>query len=64
MSYSEYFIYGTAAFLLFRIVRELMYIKLYAFIIRLQSEGKLGAASDPAGISKSVKQLMERNSTL
>ncbi len=52
-----------AVIVLFKLIKEMMYIRLYAFIIRLQSEGKLMKDSDPHGIADKVKNDLKNNSS-
>jgi len=61
MEKTEIFLTVLAILLLFKLVKELMYIRLYSFIIKLQSEGKLIPENDPNGVAESIKKRLEKN---
>lgn len=50
-------------YLLFRLVKEIAYIKMYAFIIKLQAEGKLKPENDPNNEAIIAKKQLEKNAT-
>ncbi len=52
---------GVATLLLFKLIKEMMYIRLYAFIIKLQAEGKLTGESDPHGVAKKAEEDLKKN---
>jgi hypothetical protein len=51
------------AFFLFKIIKEISYILLYAFIIKLKSEGKLIPENDPLKLAEKVEKQLKENST-
>ncbi|MFO0321627.1 MAG: hypothetical protein ACK504_04275 [Bacteroidota bacterium] len=63
MTKTEIVLVSVAFYLFFRLLKEFAYIKLYSFILKLQSEGKLTAGSDPNGIAEKTKNDLIKNST-
>lgn len=61
MSKLEYILIGVGIIMVFKLIKEMMYIRLYAFILKLQSEGKLEPESDPKGIAKKIKDELYTN---
>jgi hypothetical protein len=51
-----------AVLLLFKLIKELAYIKLYAFMLRLKAEGKLVPENDPNGIVERTELDLKKNS--
>jgi hypothetical protein len=52
---------AAAILLLFKLIKEMMYIRLYAFIIKLQGDGKLLEGADPKGLSKKAAEELHKN---
>ncbi|MCA6436512.1 MAG: hypothetical protein IM600_04950 [Bacteroidetes bacterium] len=50
-------------YLLFRLVKEIAYIKMYVFILKLQAEGKLTPEKDPNNEAIIAKNQLEKNAT-
>lgn len=54
---------AAAILLLFKVIKEMMYIRLYAFILKLQADGKLTPESDPYGVAKKAEQDLKKNTS-
>ncbi|MDX2172573.1 MAG: hypothetical protein SFY56_05590 [Bacteroidota bacterium] len=62
MTKTEIILLIIAAFLLFKLIKELAYIRLYAFMLRLKAEGKLVPENDPNGIVDNMEKELKKNS--
>lgn len=51
-----------AALLLFKFIKELAYVRLYAFMLKLKSEGKLVPENDPNGVVDNMENELNKNS--
>lgn len=63
MTKTEIILVIIAVLLLFKLIKELAYIKLYAFMLRLKAEGKLVPENDPKGIVERTEIELKKNST-
>ena len=60
---SDFILIVIGIYLFFRLFKELAWIKLYSFIIKLKAEGKLIPENDPANIStKTYEKLLKQQS--
>jgi len=50
-----------AIYMVFKLIKEMMYIRLYAFMLRLQANGKLRPDDDPNGVVKQTKIQLKKN---
>lgn len=62
MTKTEIILLIIAVLLLFKLIKELAYIKLYAFMLRLKAEGKLVPENDPNGIVDNMESELKKNS--
>jgi hypothetical protein len=60
MTKTEIVLICVAVYLFFRLLKEFAYIKLYVFILKLQSEGKLLPDSDPHGVAEKTKNDLKK----
>ena len=63
MTKTEIILLGVGILMLFKLIKELMYIRLYSFIISLQAEGKLIPENDPNGLAKKAEEDLKKNSS-
>jgi hypothetical protein len=63
MDKTEIILLGVGILLLFKLVKELAYIKMYAFIIRLKAEGKLIPENDPNGVADKAEADLKKNAS-
>lgn len=59
----EILLIGAAILLLFKLIKELAYISLYSFMLKLQSEGKLVPENDPYGVVKKTEENLKKNAS-
>lgn len=59
----EILLIGAAVLLLFKLIKELAYISLYSFMLKLQSEGKLVPENDPYGVVKKTEENLKKNAS-
>ncbi|MDI9339531.1 MAG: hypothetical protein QM534_03085 [Sediminibacterium sp.] len=59
----EILLIGAFILLLFKLIKELAYISLYSFILKLQSEGKLVPENDPYGVVKKTEENLKKNAS-
>lgn len=59
----EIVLLGVGILLFFKLIKELAYIKMYAFIIRLKAEGKLVTENDPNGVAGKVEADLKKNAS-
>lgn len=59
----EILLIGAFILLLFKLIKELAYISLYSFILKLQSEGKLIPENDPYGVVKKTEENLKKNAS-
>mgnify|MGYP000901238982 CR=1 FL=1 len=50
-----------AVYMVFKLIKEMMYIRLYAFMLRLQADGKLLPDSDPNGVVKQTEIQLKKS---
>ena len=54
-----------AAYLFFRMVKELAWIRLYAFVVKLKAEGKLRPENDPNNMQgKTYSELLKQTKSI
>jgi len=49
--------------IVFKLVKEIAYIRLYAFIIGLKAQGKLIPGNDPNGIAEKTEAELKKNAS-
>jgi hypothetical protein len=62
MTKTEIILLIIAVLLLFKLIKELAYIRLYAFMLRLKAEGKLIPENDPNGLVEKTEKELKKNS--
>lgn len=63
MTKTEFILAAIGLIIIFKLIKEIAYIRLYAFIIGLKAEGKLIPGNDPAGIAERAAADLEKNSS-
>ena len=65
LSKTEIVLLVIAVYLFFRVVKELAWIRLYAFILKLKADGKLIPENDPNNIEgKSYNELLKQTKSI
>ncbi len=63
MNKTDIILIAIGIILLFKLIKEIFYIKLYSFIIRLKAEGKLIPENDPKGIADKAEEDLKKNTS-
>lgn len=63
MTKTDIILIAIGVILLFKLIKEIAYIRLYAFIIRLKADGKLKPVSDPYQVAEKAEADLKKNSS-
>lgn len=63
MAKTDILLMALGLIIVFKLVKEIAYIRLYAFIIGLKAQGKLVPENDPAGIADKTAAELKKNSS-
>ena len=63
MTKTDILLLGVFVFLLFKLIKEIAYIKLYAFIIHLKAEGKLTPEKDLYKVAEKAEADLKKNAS-
>lgn len=63
MTKTDILLIAIGVILLFKLIKEIAYIRLYAFIIRLKADGKLKPESDPYQVVEKAEADLKKNAS-